>query len=151
MNGFKKFILRGNVVDLAVGFVIGAAFASVVKSLVDGVITPLTTLFGTSSLDRLSVCLKGVCGSTANGDPVGPLLRYGLVLSALVNFLIIAAIVYFLVVRPVQSLLDRFKTEPEVTTATKECPECLSSIPAAAARCAFCTVEQLDVVEPAES
>jgi large conductance mechanosensitive channel len=68
-------------------------------------------------------------------------MRYGTVLSALLNFLIVATVIYFFVVRPVQVLLDRFKTEPEVTAPTKECPECLSSIPQGARRCAYCTVQ----------
>ena len=72
-------------------------------------------------------------------------MLYGTVLTALLSFLLTAATVYFFVVKPVGRLMDRLKTEPEVTRATKECPECLSKIPAAAARCAFCTVEQLPV------
>ena len=138
MNGFKKFILRGNVVDLAVGVVIGAAFTSVVNALVTGFITPLTGIAGGTRFDQLSWCVHGTCSA----DGQGPLIRYGLVLTALLNFLIVAAVVYFFVVRPVQALLDRFKTEPEVTTPTKECPECLSSIPMGASRCAYCAVEQ---------
>lgn len=138
MNGFKKFILRGNVVDLAVGVVIGAAFTSVVNALVTGFITPLTGLAGGTRFDQLAWCIHGTCNAKGHG----PLIRYGLVLTALLNFLIVAAVVYFFVVRPVQVLLDRFKTEPEVTTPTKECPECLSSIPMGATRCAYCSVEQ---------
>ena len=70
-------------------------------------------------------------------------MLYGLVLQALINFIIIAAVVYFAVVKPVQKLMDRFKTEPEAEAPVKECPECLSKIPQPAVRCAFCTVEQL--------
>ncbi len=142
MNGFKKFILRGNVVDLAVGVVIGAAFTSVINALVTGFITPLTGLAGGTRFDQLTWCLRGTCAQAADGTVTGPLIRYGQVLTQLLNFLIVAAFVYFLVVRPVQALMDRFKTEPEVTTPTKECPECLSSIPMGASRCAYCAVEQ---------
>jgi large conductance mechanosensitive channel len=139
VDGFKKFILRGNVVDLAVGVVIGAAFGAVVTAFVTGVITPLIGLFGNKSFDQYTACLKNC--DAPNG---GVLLKYGSVLTALLNFLIIAAVIYFFVVKPLQKLMDRFKTEPEAASPTKECPECLSSIPVAAVRCAFCTVEQLE-------
>ena len=142
MDGFKKFLLRGNVVDLAVAVVIGAAFGAIVTAFVNGVINPLIGLFGDKNFDQYSACLKGPCG-VRDGEPFGVQLLYGNVLSALLNFLIIAAVVYFLVVKPVQRLMDRFKTEPEAEAPVKECPECLSKIPQAAVRCAFCTVEQL--------
>ncbi|MBC7374279.1 MAG: large conductance mechanosensitive channel protein MscL [Frankiales bacterium] len=142
MNGFKKFLLRGNVVDLAVAVVIGAAFGRIVAAVVKGLITPLLGLFGERNFDQLTVCLKGPC----NGQTPGVQLLYGDVLTELLNFLIVAAVVYFLVVKPVQRLMDRFKTEPEAQAAVKQCPECLSKIPVAASRCAFCTVEQLDGV-----
>lgn len=135
LNGFKKFILRGNVVDLAVAVVIGAAFGAIITNFVSAFITPLVGL-----------------ASNANGDFKEKVFRvsgtefpYGLFVDATISFLIIAAVIYFLVVLPVQKLMDRMKTEPEVASMTKECPECLSSIPVAALRCAFCTVEQLDV------
>ena len=146
MDGFRKFVLRGNVVDLAVAVVIGAAFGAIVTSFVSGVITPLIGLFGNRNFDQYTWCLKGPCTAAAGNDPgTGVRLLYGNVLTALLNFLIIAAVVYFLIVKPVQSLLDRYKTEPEVISKTKSCPECLSDIPQAATRCAYCTVEQLAV------
>jgi large conductance mechanosensitive channel len=133
VDGFKKFLLRGNVVDLAVAVVIGAAFGAVVTAFVDAFITPLVGL------------VAGSAGQFQNevftaGDVEFP---YGLFISALLSFVIIAAVVYFFVVKPVQRLMDRFKTEPEPSDPVKECPECLSKIPQAAVRCAFCTVEQL--------
>jgi len=147
LSGFKKFILRGNVVDLAVGVVIGAAFTGIINALVNGIINPLVALLGGSQrLDQLTYCLRDPC--TKDGKVIGPALQYGAILSAMLNFLIIAIVVYFFVVKPVQKLMDRFKTEPEVNEQTKQCPECLSSIPVAAMRCAFCTVEQLDVQPP---
>ena len=146
MDGFRKFVLRGNVVDLAVGVVIGAAFGAVVTAFVNGIITPLIGLAGDQNFDRLGLCLKGDCPiDEKTGVPTGHVLLYGSVLTAILTFLIIAAVVYFFVVKPVNRLMERFKTEPDVTTPTKDCPECLSSIPASALRCAFCTVEQLDV------
>ena len=145
MDGFRKFVLRGNVVDLAVGVVIGAAFGAVVTAFVNGIITPLIGLAGSQNFDRLGVCLKGSCPvDPKTGIPTGHVLLYGSVISAILTFLIIAAVIYFFVVKPVNRLMERFKTEPEVAQTTKECPECLSSIPAAAVRCAFCTVEQID-------
>lgn len=147
MNGFKKFLLRGNVVDLAVAVVIGAAFGAVVTAFVTGVVTPLISLFGERNVDQLTACLKGPCGSDPDtGERFGVQLLYGDVLTALLNFLLVAAVLYFLVMLPVQRLMDRFVPEPEVAAAVKRCRECLSTIPAAAARCAFCTVEQLDAV-----
>ena len=145
MDGFRKFLLRGNVVDLAVGVVIGAAFGAVVTAFVTGVITPLIGLAGDQNFDRLGVCLKGSCPIDAKtGIPTGHVLLYGSVLTALLTFLLIAAVIYFFVVKPINRLMERFKTETDVATVTKECPECLSNIPVAALRCAFCTVEQLD-------
>ena len=149
MDGFKKFILRGSVVDLAVGVVIGVAFGAIVTALVTGIINPIVGLAGSQNLDKLGVCIKGACPADAKtGIPTGHVLLYGTLLSALLNFLIVALVIYFGVVRPVNRVMERFKTEPEVAQTTKECPECLSSIPLSALRCAFCTVEQLDV-EPA--
>ena len=146
MDGFRKFVLRGNVVDLAVGVVIGAAFGAVVTAFVNGIIMPLVSLAGDQNFDRLGLCLKGSCPvDEKTGVPTGHVLLYGSVITAILTFLIIAAVIYFFVVKPVNRLMERFKTEPEVASTTKECPECLSNIPVAAVRCAFCTVEQLDV------
>ena len=143
LNDFKAFVLRGNVVDLAIGVVIGAAFATVVTSFTEGVISPLLGLFGDANFDTLDACLKGPCTYDADGDvTAGSVVRYGRVLTALLTFLITAAVLYFFVVRPVNALMARRKTEPDVASTTKECTDCLSSIPAAATRCAFCTVEQ---------
>src|SRR5919202_6688813 len=128
MGGFKKFLLRGNVVDLAIGVVIGAAFAAVITSVVKGIITPLIGLIvGAPDLSALN---------TAVG---GQTFLIGDVLNALISFLLVALVIYYLIVVPMNRLLDRFKPAPTVPAPTKECPECLSKIPAAARRCAFCT------------
>lgn len=143
LKDFKAFVLRGNVVDLAIGVVIGAAFATVVTAFTEGVVSPLIGLFGDANFDTLDACLKGPCGlDPESGDPTGSVLQYGRVLTAALSFLITAAVLYFFVVRPVNALMVRRKTEPEVDSTTKSCAECLSSIPVAATRCAFCTVEQ---------
>ena len=131
MSDFKKFLLRGNVVDLAVGIVIGAAFTAVITGFVAAFLTPLISL-ATGAAGNFNEKTFEV------GDAVFP---YGQFIQALISFVIVAAVVFFLVVRPINHLMDRFKTETEPTTETQQCPECLSSIPAAARRCAFCTAE----------
>ncbi|HJZ49405.1 MAG TPA: large conductance mechanosensitive channel protein MscL, partial [Roseiflexaceae bacterium] len=115
LGGFRKFLVRGNVVDLAVGIVIGAAFTSIVEALVKDIITPIIGIFGgTPDLSNWRVSIAG------------QQLLIGNVLNALISFLLIAAVVYFLVVLPVNKLMDRYKPEPK-PAPTKECPECLSS------------------------
>lgn len=136
MTGFRNFILRGNVVDLAIGVVIGAAFTSVVNAVVTGLLTPLIGLFGSGNFDSYTWSF----GAKPNGDPAH-VFAYGSVITAALNFLIVAGVLYFLVVRPVNHLMARFKTEPDVPATTRACPQCLSSIPVAATRCAFCTGE----------
>jgi large conductance mechanosensitive channel len=128
VGGFKAFVLRGNVVDLAVGIVIGAAFATVVQAVVKDVITPLIA----------AIAGKPDFGSlyfTVNTSRI----LYGDVINALIAFLILAAVVYYFVVVPYTRLRARFEPAPEPAVPTKQCPECLSSIPDAARRCAFCT------------
>lgn len=133
MDGFKKFLLRGNVVDLAVAVVIGAAFGAVVTAFVEAFITPLVGVVTGATGDVSAKTFEAA-------DVVFP---FGLFVQALLSFIVIAAVVYFFVVKPINRLMERFKTEPEVETPTKQCPECLSSIPQPASRCAFCTVEQV--------
>ncbi|MDP9183417.1 MAG: large conductance mechanosensitive channel protein MscL [Actinomycetota bacterium] len=145
MSGFRKFILRGNVVDLAVGVVIGAAFGSVINNLVSGVLNPIIGLAGTQNFDKYTWCLTGTCGVDDKGVATGHVMFYGTVITALISFLLTAVAVYFFVVRPVTRMMDTFSKEPEPDTPAKECPECLSKIPVAATRCAFCTVEQVEV------
>jgi large conductance mechanosensitive channel len=127
LKGFKAFILRGNVVDLAIGVVIGASFGTVVTAFVDNLLTPLVAIPGTVDFKDLHFTISG---ST---------FAYGLFLNALIAFALIAAAVYFFVVLPVNKLMERRKTEPDVESNTRPCPECLSSIPVGARRCAFCT------------
>ncbi len=133
MKDFKQFLLRGSVVDLAVGIVIGAAFGAVVTAFVAAFLTPLIAILaGKADLSKLVF--------TVGSNPATE-FSYGAFLNALIAFVLIAAAVFFLVVRPVNRLMERRKTEPPVEPTTRECPECLSSIPQAARRCAFCTAE----------
>ena len=127
LKEFKAFILRGNVVDLAVGVVIGAAFAAVVTALVEGIFTPLLAIPGETNFGELKFTIGG-------GE-----FMYGNVINAVISFLVIAAAVFFLVVKPVNALMARRKTEPDVESTTKDCTYCLSSIPVGASVCAFCT------------
>ncbi len=138
MNGFKKFLLRGNVVDLAIAVVIGAAFGAVVTAFVAAFITPLVGVLtgGSGDVSERSFTLAGVE------------FPYGLFLQALISFVLVATVIYFLVLQPVNGLMERYKTEPEVQSTTKQCPECLSNIPQAATRCAFCTVQQVAPDQP---
>jgi large conductance mechanosensitive channel len=129
-NDFKAFILRGNVVDLAVGIVIGAAFGAVVAAFVKDLITPFIAALG-GKPDFSSL------GFTINHSR----FLVGDFINAIVSFLIIAAVVFFFVVRPVNALMNLRKTETPVVAKTRECPYCVSSIPIAATRCAFCTQE----------
>jgi large conductance mechanosensitive channel len=129
MGGFQKFILRGNVVDLAVAVVIGAAFGTVVQALVKDLITPIIAAFG--GVPDFSGWFFTINNSK---------FLIGDFINAVLSFLVIAAVVYYFVVLPVQKLLDRFKAEtPAEPVVTKECPYCLSKIPVAASKCAFCT------------
>jgi large conductance mechanosensitive channel len=130
MKDFKEFLLRGNLVDVAVGIVIGVAFAALVTALVSDLITPLiAAIGGNPDFSGLSFTIHSSH------------FLYGAFLNALISFVVIAAVVFFLVVRPVNSLLARRRTEPPVDEQTRECPECLSEIPVRASRCAFCTAQ----------
>jgi large conductance mechanosensitive channel len=129
LSGFKQFILRGNVVDLAVGVVIGVAFGSVVTALTKDLLTPLiAALVGKPDFSAISFTI----GSTV--FPVGDFIN------AVVSFLLIAATVYFFVVTPINALVARMRKAPApADPTTKKCPECLSEIPIDARRCSFCT------------
>ena len=130
MKDFKEFLLRGNLVDLAVGVVIGIAFAAVISALVADLITPLiAAIGGKPDFGNLSF--------TINGSH----FLYGHFINALITFVVIAAVVFYLVIKPVNALMARRRTEPPVAEETRPCPECLSEIPLAARRCAFCTAE----------
>lgn len=130
LKDFKAFILRGNVIDLAVGVAIGAAFTAVIASFTENLLTPLLAIPGdAASFADLDFTISGSA------------FRYGAFIDSVISFLIIAAVLFFFVVRPVNTLMARRKTEPEVEAPTRDCPECLSSIPRAARRCAFCTAE----------
>ena len=127
---FQQFVLRGNVVDLAVGIVIGVAFGAVVTALVTDLLTPLiAAIFGSHDFSGLTFTIHK------------SRFLYGDFVNAVIAFLTIAAAVFFFVVRPMNSLAARRRTEPPVDAMTRKCPECLSEIPVEARRCAFCTSE----------
>ncbi|HUJ81882.1 MAG TPA: large conductance mechanosensitive channel protein MscL [Candidatus Acidoferrales bacterium] len=128
LKGFKQFLLRGNVVDLAVGVVIGAAFGSVVTALVKDLLTPL-----------IAAVVKQPDFSGFAFELNSAKFLYGDFLNALLSFVIIAAAVYFFVVVPINALISRARREPPADPTTRKCPECLSEIPIGARRCAFCT------------
>jgi large conductance mechanosensitive channel len=129
LSGFKQFILRGSVVDLAVGVVVGAAFGAVVTAFTKALITPLIALLvGKPDFSALVFTVHGTV------FPVGEFVN------ALVSFLLIAAAVYFFVVTPINALVARMRKAPApADPTTKKCPECLSEIPIDARRCSFCT------------
>ena len=125
---FKQFLLRGNVVDLAVGVVIGLAFGALITALVADILTPIiAAIFGKSDFSSLTFTING------------SVFRYGDFINALITFVTIAAAVFFFVVKPVNHLMARRKTEPPVDETVRQFPECLSEIPVDARRCAFCT------------
>src|SRR3954471_1513131 len=130
LKEFRQFILRGNLVDLAVAVVVGTAFTALVNSMVKTIFTPLiAAIFGKTDFSGLVF--------TVNGSR----FLYGEFINALITFMLVATVMFFFVVKPVNALLERFKPEPKVDQETRECPECLSDIPVAARRCAFCTTE----------
>jgi large conductance mechanosensitive channel len=132
LKDFKDFVLRGSVVDLAVGVVIGAAFGAVITSFVKNLLTPLIAIPGKTNFGSLSFTVRH---ST---------FHYGTFINDLVAFVLIAAAVFFVVVRPVNALMARRRRGQETEADTRVCPECLSDIPMAARRCAHCT----SVLEP---
>lgn len=131
MKGFRAFLLRGNVVDLAVAVVIGAAFGAVVAAFVKDLVTPLIAAIG-GKPDFATLYF------TVNNSK----FLYGDFFNALIAFLVIAAVIYFFVVVPINALIARSRKEPPADPTTKKCTECLSEIPIGAKRCAFCTQPQ---------
>ena len=136
LKDFKAFILRGNVVDLAIAVVLGTAFGALVSSFVDNLLTPLLAIPGEADFSDLKFTIGGAD------------FLYGRVINALISFLLIAGAVFLFVVKPVNTLMALRKTEPDVESVTKECDFCLSSVPARAIVCAFCT---RDIDHPAVS
>jgi large conductance mechanosensitive channel len=127
---FKQFVLRGNVVDLAVGIVIGAAFAAVVQAAVADLLTPLiAAIFGKPDFNQLTF--------TVNNST----FKYGHFLNVLIAFVIIALVVFFFVVKPINALMTLSQRRESPDPSTRKCPECRSEIPIDARRCAFCTSE----------
>jgi large conductance mechanosensitive channel len=130
LTEFKQFILRGNVIDLAVAVVIGAAFGAIVTSLVENIITPLIGALGGQP------DFSGLSFELSNSE-----IRYGAFLNALIAFLIIAAVIFFAVIKPMNAIMTRMRTEPTPDPLTGKCPYCLSEVQIGATRCPFCTQE----------
>jgi large conductance mechanosensitive channel len=129
LKGFKQFILRGNVVDLAVAVVIGAAFGAVITSFVENVLTPLiAAIVGKPDFSAFTITLNG------------SVIKYGMFLNALISFLLIAAAIYFFIIAPMNAYTARSRRgEAPPDPTSKKCPECMSDIPIAAKRCPACT------------
>jgi large conductance mechanosensitive channel len=128
VKDFKEFLLRGNLVETAVGIVIGLAFAAVVTALVADLITPLiAAIGGKPDFAALSFTIHKSH------------FLYGHFLNAVITFVIIAAVIFYLVVKPVNALMERYRSAPPPDPSVKKCPHCLSDIPAAAVACAYCT------------
>lgn len=137
MNDFKQFLLRGNVVDLAVGVVIGAAFGTVVTALVKDFITPLiAAIVGKPDFSAIQF--------TVNNSVFG----VGDFINAVVSFVLIATAVFFFVIKPINYLVARSRKEPPADPTTMKCAECLSDIPVGARRCAFCTAAVTAAARP---
>jgi large conductance mechanosensitive channel len=127
---FKQFLLRGNVVDLAVGIVIGAAFAAVVQAAVADLLTPLVAaIFGQPDFNDLTFTING------------SVFRYGHFLNVLLAFITVALVVFFFVVKPINRLMELANRRESPDPSTRKCPQCISEIPIDARRCAFCTSE----------
>ncbi len=137
-DGFKKFIMRGNVLDLAVAVVIGAAFTLVVNSLVDDIINPiLAAIVGKPDFSDLTFTIRS---ST---------IMYGSFITSLINFVLVAAAVYFAIIKPMNMVMARQEAgKGTADPDTKQCPECLSVIPIAATRCAFCGTSLIGLPSP---
>ncbi|CAN5705312.1 large conductance mechanosensitive channel protein MscL [soil metagenome] len=131
INEFKTFVLRGNMVDLAVGVLIGIAFGQVIASLVSNVLTPIVAIPGRAP-DFSSLVL------TVGGSDI----RYGTFLNDLIAFLLVVLAIFLFVIKPMNVLMSRVDEDPTPAPRTKTCSECLSVIPASAARCMFCTMPQ---------
>jgi large conductance mechanosensitive channel len=128
LNEFKQFLLRGNVVDLAVGVVIGAAFGTVVSALVSDLLTPLISAI--AKLPDFSGLKFALNGSQ---------FMYGHFINAIISFVLVASAIFFFVVKPMNALIARSRKEPPADPTTRKCPECLSEIPIAAKRCSHCS------------
>ena len=130
LKDFKAFVLRGNVIDLAVAVAIGVAFAGVVTSFTKNLLMPIVAIPGTrADFSAYDFTIRHAT------------FRYGAFINDIISFVLIAGALFFFVVRPINMLMARRKTEPDVLSTTRDCPYCLSSIPIAASRCAFCTAD----------
>ncbi len=138
LNDFQQFILRGNVVDLAIGIIIGAAFSGVVNGLVNDIITPLIPTSKNQSLANWFYVISYSGGKLL----IGPFIQ------TVISFIILALVIFFFVVKPVNALMNLHKSKEPSAPTTRDCPFCLSSVPIKATRCAYCTSQLPSVVPP---
>jgi len=128
IKGFRDFLMRGNVVDLAVAVIIGAAFTAIVTSFVTNIITPLiAAIVGKPDFSALVLKING------------GVITYGTFLNSVISFVLIAIVVYFMIVSPMNYVMSKMRKPEAEEPTTKSCPQCLSDIPLAATRCKFCT------------
>jgi large conductance mechanosensitive channel len=140
MSGFRKFLMRGNIIDLAVAVVIGVAFNAVVQAVVNDMVTPLITALGGGKKKEFAKLSFSLHGSA---------FTYGAVINAVLSFLVIAAVVYYLIVAPAARLTALANRNKAATD--RQCPECTSTIPVAARRCMYCTAEVAPVPPPVDA
>ena len=148
LTDFKAFIMRGNVVDMAVGIIIGAAFGAIVNSIVkDVIMPPIGLVLGNIDFSNLAAVIKqgstpGPYPTLAAAQAAGAItINYGLFINTIINFLIIAAVVFFLIIRPLTKLQSLTKGATPAAPTTKDCPYCATAIPIKATRCPNCTSE----------
>lgn len=141
LDGFRTFILRGNVVDLAIGIVIGGAFTLLVNSLVSDIITPLIPIPNTKGLATASISVFWTGGK----------LQYGAFINTIISFLIVAAVLYFFVVKPVNSLMKLYQPKVAEEKVTRDCPYCFQAVNVHATRCPFCTSHLIEDHEKHEA
>ncbi len=141
---FKEFVMRGNVLDLSVAVIIGAAFQAIVKSLTDNIISPVIGLFTRMNFDQLVLEIPFYDPFNPGADPTKVVIQYGAFITAVINFLIMAFVIFLLVkgINKIMNIGKKKKEEEPAAPTTKECPFCLSEIDIRATRCKFCTAEQ---------
>lgn len=142
LNEFKEFAVKGNVIDLAVGVIIGGAFGKIVTSLVNDIIMPpIGRLFGGADFKDLKILLTNTDNMSAEEIAAAPAINYGAFINTLLDFLIVAICIFFLIkgINRLRRMTEKEKVKEVTAPVDKECPECLSQVPIKATRCKYCT------------